>query len=90
MLKNIIIWCQCFYHAVFVRTVHPILIVEYLPRGDLLGYMRKSRGINDKYYCGEGQAQELTTYDLVTFSKQIATGMVFLGSRGVSGCSQLI
>ena len=51
--------------------------------GDLLGYLRKSRGIVDKYHFGEGDTLELTTYDLVSFAKQIASGMVFLGSRGV-------
>ncbi|PFX11659.1 Tyrosine kinase receptor Cad96Ca [Stylophora pistillata] len=65
------------------RQVHPILIMEYLPCGDLLGYMRKCRGIKDRYYLGEGRAQDLDNYDLVLFAKQIATGMVFLGSRGV-------
>lgn len=57
--------------------------MEYLPCGDLLGYLRKSRGIEDKYHHGEGEALEVTTYDMVSFAKQIATGMVFLGSRGV-------
>ena len=58
--------------------------MEYLPCGDLLGYMRKCRGIKDRYYLGEGRAQDLDNYDLVLFAKQIAAGMVFLGSRGVS------
>ncbi|PFX13193.1 Hemicentin-2 [Stylophora pistillata] len=62
---------------------HPILIMEYLPCGDLLGYMRKCRGIKDRYYLGEGRAQDLDNYDLVLFAKQIAAGMVFLGSRGI-------
>ena len=57
--------------------------MEYLASGDLLGYLRKSRGIVDQYHFGEGGTLELTTYDLVSFAKQIATGMVFLGSRGV-------
>ena len=70
-------------YVVFVLTVHPILVMEYLPCGDLLGYLRKSRGIEDKYHCGEGEAADLSTYDLVSFARQIATGMVFLGSRGV-------
>ena len=61
-----------------------MLIMEHLPCGDLLGYMRKCRGINDRYYLGEGRAQDLNNYDLVLFAKQIAAGMVFLGSRGVS------
>lgn len=67
-------------------TVHPVLLMEYLPCGDLLGYLRKSRGIDDKYHCGEGTAAPLDNYDLVLFAKQIATGMVFLGSRGVCAC----
>ena len=41
-------------------------------------------GLSDKYYRGENMAQKLETYDLVPFAKQIAAGMVFLGSRGVS------
>ena len=65
------------------HTVHPILIMEYLPCGDLLGFLRKSRGIVDKYYRGEGEVANLKTYELVSFSNQIATGMVFLASRGV-------
>ena len=60
------------------------MIMEYLTRGDLLGLLRKSRGINDKYHLGEGSVEELGIYDLVSFAKQIAAGMVFLGSRGVS------
>jgi len=70
-------------HAL-VLLVHPIMIMEYLVRGDLLGYLRKSRGIHDKYHLGQGSASELQIYDLVLFAKQIASGMVFLGSRGVS------
>ncbi|XP_066015708.1 fibroblast growth factor receptor 4-like isoform X2 [Pocillopora verrucosa] len=65
------------------RQIHPILIMEHLPCGDLLGYMRKCRGINDRYYLGEGRPQDLNNYDLVLFAKQIAAGMVFLGSRGI-------
>jgi len=57
--------------------------MEYLPCGDLLGFLRKCRGINDKYHHGEGEVVDLETYQLVSFAKQIATGMVFLGSRGV-------
>ena len=59
------------------------MVMEYLAHGDLLGLLRKSRGIHDKYHLGEGSIEELGIYDLVSFAKQIATGMVFLGSRGV-------
>ena len=58
--------------------------MEYLTRRDLLGWLRKSRGISDKYHLGEGGVEELGIYDLVSFAKQIAARMVFLGSRGVS------
>ncbi|XP_022809674.1 tyrosine kinase receptor Cad96Ca-like [Stylophora pistillata] len=61
----------------------PILIMEYMPCGDLLGYLRKCRGVRDRYYLGDCMAQDLTNHDLVMFAKQIAAGMVFLGSRGI-------
>ncbi|XP_022804787.1 tyrosine kinase receptor Cad96Ca-like [Stylophora pistillata] len=63
--------------------VQPILIMEYLWRGDLLGYLRKSRGVFDHYHRGVGRVDHLTTYDLVLFAKQIAHGMTFLASRGI-------
>ena len=59
------------------------MVMEYLALGDLLGLLRKSRGIHDIYHLGEGSIEELGIYDLVSFAKQIATGMVFLGARGV-------
>ena len=58
--------------------------MEYLAQGDLLGYLRKSRGIRDQHYHGEGVASALQPYDLVSFAMQIAAGMVYLGSNGVS------
>ena len=78
-----------FDHALFL-VVHPIMVMEYYVRGDLLGYLRKSRGIHDKYHLGQGSISELEIYDLVLFAKQIAAGMVFLGSRGVSNLLQKI
>ncbi|XP_044169403.1 vascular endothelial growth factor receptor 3-like [Acropora millepora] len=76
--KNVVQFIGC-----VTSEIHPILIMEYLPCGDLLGYLRKSRGIVDKYYRGEGEVANLKTYELVSFSNQIATGMVFLASRGI-------
>ncbi|PFX13473.1 Vascular endothelial growth factor receptor 2 [Stylophora pistillata] len=52
----------------------PILIMEYMWRGDLLGYLRKSRGVFDHYHRGVGRVDHLTTYDMVLFAKQIANG----------------
>ncbi|KAL9959875.1 hypothetical protein ACROYT_G033244 [Oculina patagonica] len=77
-LPNIVKFIGC-----VTRGGCPILVMEYLAYGDLLGYLRKSRGIRDQYHHGEGVASALQPYDLVSFAKQIATGMVFLGSRGI-------
>ena len=61
-----------------------MLILEYVPYGDLLGYLRKSRGIEDKYYnCPESWQEEVTSYDLLSFAQQIASGMSFLASKKV-------
>ena len=60
------------------------MVMEYLACGDLLGYLRKSRGVHDKYHLGQRSVPKLEIYDLVLFSKQIAAGMVYLGSHGVS------
>ena len=62
-----------------------MIILEYTPYGDLLGFMRKSRGIDDRHRIREQlPVGELTNYDLVKFAKQVASGMQFLKSRGVS------
>ncbi|KAL9959666.1 hypothetical protein ACROYT_G033006 [Oculina patagonica] len=76
--SNIVTFIGC-----VTTQVHPILVMEYLACGDLLGYLRKSRGVHDKYHLGQGSVPELEIYDLVLFAKQIAAGMVFLGSRGI-------
>ena len=61
-----------------------MLILEFAPYGDLLGYLRKSRGMEDKYYnCPENWQQEVTSYDLLSFAQQIASGMSFLASKKV-------
>ncbi|PFX15356.1 Tyrosine kinase receptor Cad96Ca [Stylophora pistillata] len=62
--------------------IHSILIMEYMPCNDLLRYLRKCRGVRDRYYFGDGRAQDLTNYDLVMFAN-FAAGMVFLGSRRI-------
>ena len=59
--------------------------MEYVPHGDLLGYLRNSRRLKDKYYFAAEEIDiELTTYDLISFSKQVASGMDFLSSMKVS------
>lgn len=66
-----------------------MLILEYAPYGDLLGYLRKSRGLEDKYYSSaESCQQEVTSYDLLSFAQQISAGMSFLASKKVcDSCS---
>ena len=61
-----------------------MLILEYAPYGDLLGYLRKSRGLEDKYYKSpESCQQEVSSYDLLSFAQQISAGMSFLASKKV-------
>ena len=62
-----------------------MIIMEYTPYGDLLGFMRKSRGMEDRHRIGEQlNVTELSNYDLVKFAQQVACGMQFLKSRGVN------
>ena len=65
--------------------VDPLLIVlEYLPYGDLLGYLRKSRGHSDSYNTGEKKpASKLTAKDLLSFAWMIADGMHYLAKMKV-------
>ena len=60
-------------------------ITEYVPYGDLLGYLRKSRGLNDTYYNDpdfEPQSS-LRPKQLFRFALGIADGMNFLSSKKV-------
>ncbi|CAH3107660.1 unnamed protein product, partial [Porites lobata] len=63
----------------------PLLIVlEYLPYGDLLGYLRKSRGHSDNYNTGEKKpASKLTAKDLLSFAWMIADGMHYLATMKI-------
>ncbi|XP_078380631.1 fibroblast growth factor receptor 1-like isoform X2 [Oculina patagonica] len=61
-----------------------MLVLEYAPYGDLLGYLRKSRGLEDKFYnSSECCRNEVTPYDLLSFAQQIASGMNFLASKKI-------
>ena len=64
----------------------PLLIfIEYVPFGDLLGYLRKSRGLNDTYFKDPDIKPQtsLTSQQLIKFAWQIADGMSYLSSRFV-------
>ena len=67
--------------------LEPLLVlIEYVPYGDLLGYLRKSRGLNDTYYKDPDIKPQtsLTSQQLIKFAWQIADGMSYLSSRSVS------
>jgi len=73
--------------AVFSFVLDPLLVlIEYVPYGDLLGYLRKSRGLNDTYFNNPDRRPEtnLTSKQLMRFAWQIADGMVYLSSRKVN------
>ena len=62
------------------------MLIEYVPYGDLLGYLRKSRGLNDTYYEDPEikPKTSLTSEQLMKFAWQIADGMSYLSLRKVS------
>ena len=62
------------------------MLIEYVPYGDLLGYLRKSRGLHDTYYKDPDIKPQttLTSQQLIKFAWQIADGMKYLSSRSVS------
>ena len=63
-----------------------MVIIEYVPYGDLLGYLRKSRGLNDTYYkdLDVKPKTNLTSQQLMKFAWQVADGMRFLSSNKVN------
>ena len=79
----------CFYCVTCVMILHlpePLwVLIEYVPYGDLLGYLRKSRGLNDTYYKDHDIKPQtsLTSQQLMKFAWQIADGMSYLSSRSV-------
>ncbi|PFX18161.1 Fibroblast growth factor receptor 3 [Stylophora pistillata] len=67
-----------------VTETEPLLVlIEYVPFGDLLGYLRKSRGLNDTYFKDPGikPRTNLTSQQLMKFAWQIADGMSYLSSK---------
>ncbi|XP_044164816.1 fibroblast growth factor receptor 2-like isoform X1 [Acropora millepora] len=69
-----------------VTESEPLLVlIEYVPYGDLLGYLRKSRGLNDTYFNDPDikPKTSLTSQQLMKFAWQIADGMSYLSLRKV-------
>ena len=70
-----------------VSFLEPLLVlIEYVPCGDLLGYLRKSRGLNDTYYEDPDVTPKsnLSSQQLMKFAWQIADGMNYLSLRKAS------
>ena len=71
---------------ILVVTIEPLLVlIEYVPYGDLLGYLRKSRGLNDTYFKDPDMKPQtnLTAEQLMKFAWQVADGMCYLSSKKV-------
>ncbi|XP_078379893.1 proto-oncogene tyrosine-protein kinase receptor Ret-like isoform X2 [Oculina patagonica] len=69
-----------------VTESEPLLVlIEYIPYGDLLGYLRKSRGLNDTYFNDPDVKPQtnLTSQQLIKFAWQIADGMSYLCSNKI-------
>ena len=63
-----------------------MVVTEYVLYGDLLGYLRRSRGLNDTYYKNPDVKPKtnLTSQQLLRFAWQIADGMNYLASEKVT------
>ena len=61
-------------------------MVEYAQYGDLLGYLRKSRGVRDNYYSDPSvePRTSLTSKQLLRFAWQISDGMDYLSKKKVT------
>ena len=76
-------WLLCLLcNPLFVFQEPLFVLIEYVPFGDLLGYLRKSRGLNDTYYKDPDIKPQtnLTSQQLIKFAWQIADGMSYLSS----------
>jgi len=69
-----------------VTLSDPVMVMfEYIPYGDLLGFLRKSRGLNDNYYKDPDvkPTSSLTSEQLLKFAREIADGMAFLAANKI-------
>ena len=68
------------------NLLEPLLVViAFVPFGDLLGYLRKSRGKDDRYFNDPDikPKTNLTSKELIRFARDVACGMEFLASNKV-------
>ena len=64
----------------------PLVVVEYAQYGDLLGYLRKSRGMQDNYYSDPSVKPQtsLISRQLLKFAWEISDGMEYLSVKKVT------
>ena len=74
------------FHCFIFNTGPPFVILEFAPHGDLLGYLKKSKGETDDYYYLRSAEvpQEIPTKQLYKFASDIARGMEFISAHQVS------
>lgn len=81
---------DCCIHDETFTLPEPIWVVtEYVAHGDLLGFLRKCRGIQDTVYHGVDTfcGSSLTQKQLLNMAKDIACGMAHLSRNDVSELS---
>ena len=79
-------WDELARMSLSVRVVDPIMVMfEYIPYGDLLGFLRRSRGLHDNYYKDPDvqPSSSLTSDQLLRFAREISDGMAFLSNNKV-------
>ena len=64
----------------------PLVVVEYAQYGDLLGYLRRSRGVQDNYYSDPSvkPGSTLTSRQLLKFAWEISDGMHYVSMKKVT------
>ncbi|XP_068686667.1 proto-oncogene tyrosine-protein kinase receptor Ret-like isoform X2 [Montipora foliosa] len=69
-----------------VTLSDPIMVMfEYIPYGDLLGFLKRSRGLDDQYFNDPDvkPTSPLTPQQLLKFAGEIADGMTYLEANKI-------
>ena len=68
-----------FFFSIFIEPL--LVVIGFVPFGDLLGYLRKSRGKDDRYFNDADikPKTNLTSKELIRFARDVTCGMDFFG-----------